>query len=70
MNNWNTQKERRGSRVEEISEVLMSENFSKLKTENKPHIQEGQKIPNQTNNRKIIKQKTYTQAYHIQIAEN
>ena len=38
MNNWNTQKERRGSRVEEISEVLMSENFSKLKTENKPHI--------------------------------
>lgn len=36
----------RGSRVEEISEVLTSENFSKLKTENKPHIQEGQEIPN------------------------
>lgn len=46
------QGERRENRVEKTLEVIMFQNFSKLKTDNKPHIQEGQKTPGQKNIRK------------------
>lgn len=62
------QGERRENRVEKTLEVIMFQNFSKLKTDNKPHIQEGQKTPGQKNIRK--KQKTYTSSCHVQTAEN
>lgn len=63
------QTEKEEETTEEIFEVITSENFPKLMTDIKSHIQEGQRTPSQINTRKN-KQKTYIQACHIQIAKN
>lgn len=41
--------ERKGNRVEEISETILSENFQKLMIVTKPHIQESHSTPSHIN---------------------
>ena len=52
IHNWNTRREEKENREEEICEITKAESFPKLITDIKPYAHKTQKMPNSVNTKK------------------